>query len=263
MDTFQEFPVGKKFIKVESEQVIKRLQTMMNIDFIKACKLLTDSKIGRTEYFSPHVGNLSDVEILSEGTYPIIKAGRSTLLALNWTFNSYVEHKAALYQSALRIYSLGNIANLEGMQIQWDDTRKGLKIHDYPYEGELVPTKDSAAVKRKLKDHLDTLLSEVGMYTLLGKELKTPTGFIWKRSDAKVDTLEETICNTLRDKPKFEHILEVAMATGVYVGRWGKNGHVLERTNNKPKLYTSVRTRLLYKMGALTLPDNYQDWFDG
>jgi hypothetical protein len=265
MENFQEFPTGKKFYPVKNEQQVKTIREMLNTNFIEACKTITEAKINRSDYFNPNVRNISTVKLLSNEEFPKIEPCSSTFLALNWTFSTTINHKACFYQTPIRMCGLADMPYFEGMVIQWDDTRKGIIVHNHPYEGELIATKESAAVKRKLKEHLNTLLGEAGMFTLLGKDMKTPRGYMWQRSDKKAATLEETITKTFSDKPKYEDVLEVALTTGVYTTRYNRAdySYYLERTTKKPKLYTSVRTKMLYKMGGLTLPDNYKDWFDG
>ena len=266
METFQEFPVGKKFYPIQSEHLQERYSKMMKTDFIEACKLIDESLVGNSSYFSNHVNNLSLAVFKTNEEFPQIEVACRTLLALDESNHRYITHKASFYQTPLRINTLGCMPLIDNPIIQWDDVRKGIIVHNHPYEGELVPTKESSAVKRKLKDHLSTLLGEVGMFTLLGKELKVPMGYSWSSSDIKATNLENTISNTFSSSPKFEDVLEVALTTGVYKEEFRREpvrGYYLTRTDKPPKLYTSVRTKMLYKLGGLTLPDNYQDWFDG
>jgi len=271
----QQFPVGKKFYPLNENSKLESAwaEACLTKKYLECTKYLAQwSKCGNQYHTPQSISALvNTINILSDEEYPKVEIKAPLLfLCISEGWNITCNHVAAMYQTPERIRRISNMPYFEGMIVQWDNDRKGFILHNAPYEGELVPTKESAKVKRDIKDHINHVLGDVNMFTLLGDELYVPWNMRWMSSIEEAKSLHKIFLDTQKENADLEQVIQLAISSKAYTSEYNRDrgrdygkSYILTKTNKKPKLPTSVRTKLIFQLGGLTLPDDYQQWFDG
>ena len=283
-------PKGKKFFPWPKElahvdHIFESLMKKETIDLLKlARKTLVDSKV-TAEYWNVR-HQVDQWEVLSDEKYPVIKMPGWGLSRMYGDFGTITGSKKMQYGASTRIKGL-DIPVPEGkIKVQYCPQRKGLIVHDCPYEGELVGNKPMV-VNKKLKSLINEKVGEIELLTLLGVEdfigIKDNPQYSNKneRGEIIANKLEKLIDGSYED----EDLAMVCGAMGKYEVRHnsGRYDHKTGTQGSKPvsgdwRYYldtsrkldgtgfdftASVRTKMIYHFGGYTLPDNYEEWFNG
>lgn len=283
-------PVGKKFFPLAGKEdhlnvTFASVMKKESIDIIKTA-LSTQKDLPNNEYWEVR-SPMSNWEVLTDEEYPVIQMGRHALFYICYQLNTVNGTKKGQYASSRRINTLDIPVPNKTIKVQYDPVRKGLIVHDCPYEGELVGNKPMV-VNKALKSLLNERVGEIELLALLGGDSKigleqNPT---WgSKNDA--GELIANILPKLYDNTYSEH--DVALVSGA-MGRFVVNYNhgtynrstgqrSAQPVDTKYNYYldtaikykgtstydfsASVRTKLIYHFGGYTLPDNYEEWFDG
>lgn len=266
-------PVGKKFFPLinPSEILVNQFNTF-TLDFIERVKKISSEMIDAKvhgEFFSPSsIRGVDNIHIASEyktlNGYPAIRVDHrhEFLSKVSSGLRTYTKHLAKFYTTTERYPEIDNLPYFRGIIYQWDSVKKGIWVLNMPYEGKLVPSKDSAKVKRELKDIFDEAINSVETLSVLGATIgaQYSSGIRDERKCIrKLITKEE-----MPDKDLFYLLEHVGVLSGWY--NW--QNHPDQRyefalkDNPKFKIHSHTRTNILFEMGGLELPEDYQDWFD-
>jgi hypothetical protein len=270
----QEFPIGKKFYAVNQNTSVPDgwLNKVLSKKYLEYAKYITDEPVCYNKHLSTYDLRylVANIEILSDEEYPKIKVNSNVFfLSINENWSVTCKHVAALYQTPERLVHLSNMPYFKGMIIQWDPVRKGFILHNSTYEGPLVPSKTSAKVKQDIKAHIDHLLGDVNMFTVLGEDLVVPNNMVYMSSVEEARELHKVYLDTLNSTPTERQTIQMAISCKAYTSKFACRPHpnagkfILQKSNKKPKLHTSARTKLIYQLGGLSLPLDYNEWFDG
>lgn len=266
-------PVGKKFFPLinPSETLVKQFNAF-TLDFIERTKKISSEMIDanvKGEFFSPNsIRGVDNIRIASEyktlNGYPAIRVDRryEFLSKVSPGLLTYTKHLAKFYTSTERYPMIDNLPYFRGIIYQWDSVKKGIWVLNMPYEGELVPSKDSAKVKRELKDIFDEAINEVKTLSVLGAPIanKYSSNIYTELPYIRKLVNKEEIPN----KDLFGILEQVGVLSGKYTWQ-ATSDQQYEFTlkqNPKFKIHSHTRTNILFEMGGLELPEDYQDWFD-
>lgn len=266
-------PVGKKFFPLTNpiEGLVNKFN-LFTLDFINRVKQITEetSKSGvYGEYFSTRsIQGIDTLKIASEykvlNGYPAIRVNTRTdfISKVDTSYNTYTKHLAKFYVSKERYLQIDNLPYFKGAVYQWDSVKKGIWVLNMPYEGKLVPSKNSAKVKRELKDIFDEAINSVETLSVLGATIAT------QYSSGIRDERECIRKLITKEEMSDEDLLNLLEHVGVLSGRYNWQNPADQRyeftlkDNPKFKIHSHTRTNILFEMGGLELPEDYQDWFD-
>lgn len=266
-------PVGKKFFPLTNpiEGLVNKFN-LFTLDFINRVKQITEetSKSGvYGEYFSTRsIQGIDRIKIASEykvlNGYPAIRVEHSFdfISKVDASYNTYTKHLAKFYVAKERYPQIGNLPYFKGVVYQWDSVKKGIWVLNMPYEGELVPSKISAKVKRELKDIFDDAINKVETLTVLGAPIATD--YSSNIHDERKYIRKLVNKEEMADKDLFTLLKHVGVLSGKYNWQAPHNQQYefTLRNNPKFKIHSHTRTNILFEMGGLELPEDYQDWFD-
>lgn len=266
-------PVGKKFFPLinPSENLVNKFN-VFTLDFIERTKKISSEMIDASvhgEFFSPSsIRGADNIHIASEyktlNGYPAIRVNsrHDFLSKVSSGMKTYTKHLAKFYTTTERYPEIDNLPFFKGVIYQWDSVKKGIWVLNMPYEGKLVPSKDSAKVKRELKDIFDDAINKVETLTVLGAPIATQySSNIWnERECIRMLVNKEEI----PDKDLFNLLEHVGVLSGKH--NWqapsDQRYEFTLKKNPKFKIHSHTRTNILFEMGGLELPEDYQDWFD-
>lgn len=266
-------PVGKKFFPLTNpiDGLVNKFN-LFTLDFINRVKQITEetSESGvYGEYFSTRsIQGIDRIKIASEykvlNGYPAIRVEHSFdfIPKVDASYNTYTKHLAKFYVAKERYPQIGNLPYFKGVVYQWDSVKKGIWVLNMPYEGKLVPSKNSAKVKRELKSIFDDAINMVETIKVMGDPLATE--YSSNINDEFKYILKLVNKEELSNTDLFNLLEHVGVLRGEY--NWQrntkKNYFFTFKTNPKFKIHSHTRTNILFEMGGLELPANYQDWFD-
>lgn len=266
-------PVGKKFFPLinPSETLVKQFNAF-TLDFIERTKKISSEMIDANvygEFFSPSsIRGVDNIRIASEyktlNGYPAIRVDRrfDFLFKVSSGLRTYTNHLAKFYTSTERYPMIDNLPYFRGIIYQWDSVKKGIWVLNMPYEGKLVPSKDSAKVKRELKSIFDDAINSVETLKVLGDSAARKHSYTISN---ELLYIRKLVNKEEMDNSVLFSILDHAGAmTSQY--NWKASSKLQYeftlKTNPKFKIHSHTRTNILFEMGGLELPEDYQDWFD-
>lgn len=271
-----EFPTGKKYYPLNYEGHVVLLRSMFDTTVYKSasvlCKLVQELTIEGYGYndqtrhmrISTHYTELT--KIVSETDTPIFTLGAENLFtSLSDTICTNQVFKATQYQSCKRFTMISNMPFYEDALFSIPSDSLGITLHNVPYEGELIKTPEYTNVNRMIKNKCLELAKLVELQCILvGGELHPPEGV---SSNVSKDKLAELLYPSLEKyllgKSDLQDEYNIARGLGIVKYEYVRSkGYRLQFSNKPPKFPTGIRTRVQYRFGALTHPDNYMDWFD-
>lgn len=266
-------PVGKKFFPlINPSEILVNQFNVFTLDFIERAKKLSSEMIDAKvhgEFFSPSsIRSVSNIHIASEyktlNGYPAIRVNHKYdfLSKVSPGLRTYTKHLAKFYTTTERYPSIDNLPFFNGAIYQWDSVKKGIWVLNMPYEGKLVPSKDSAKVKRELKDIFDEAINSVETLSVLGAPIAVDY------SSNIYDELEKIRKIVNKEELSNKGLFNILEHVGVLSGKHNWQAPAAQRyeftlkKNPKFKIHSHTRTNILFEMGGLELPEDYQDWFD-
>jgi len=282
------YPRGNKFYKVEGNNADKCARIFTLATFNAAKHLTLNTETYNETLGCSHISSwLSSLEISGEHLeFPKFKIYSSwAFQGVHESINSVLVHRKSYYQSISRIRDLGNMPWKEGMEIQWDNVRKGFIVFDVPYEGDLV-TVPKSGISKAITEILKDIVAEAGMFELLGESTYVEAYY---NDSVYVDKVfREAFEALLEGTQTHKQTTDIAIGSGAYMTQYDSdeasrlhkvfrtttgNSHgyspnsryykLVRNGSNKPKISTVTRTALMYKYGGYKLPDDHMDWFDG
>ena len=281
-------PTGKKFYPLagKEDHLNVRLSAVMkksNIDILlDAMKVVQNAELNSDNWrvYAP----IMAWKVLSDEEYPIIQMSYDGLGSIWHSFYSKVGSKKAQYASALRIGVL-DIPVEATLKVQYDPVRRGLIVHDHPYEGDLVGNKPMV-VNKNLKSLIREKVGEVELLALLseGDKIGMTSAPNYGSKSEKGELIAGIVPKLLNDTYTDEELAMVCGAMDRFSVQYNNSFNYQTRTyeravDEKYSYYldtsvkgsgnedfdftASVRTKLIFHFGGYTLPDNYEDWFDG
>lgn len=266
-------PVGKKFFPLinPTDDLVNKFN-LFTLDFIERAKKISsemvDAKV-HGDYFSPSsIRNVSQICIKSEyktlNGYPAIKVDtrHEFLSKVTPYLRTYTKHLAKFYTTTERYPDIDNLPFFNGVIYQWDSVKKGIWVLNMPYEGKLVPSKDSAKVKRELKDIFDDAINKVETLSVLGAPIANEYSSYIRNEVNYIRKLVNK--EDIPDKDLFNLLEHVGVLDGKHNWQAPSAQRYEFTLKNKPKfkIHSHTRTNILFEMGGLELPEDYQDWFD-
>lgn len=280
-------PTGKKFYPLAGKQdhlnvKFNEIFKKANIEILLSALKLLDGATLNTEYWRVHAP-ICNWELLTEDEYPVIEMASYSMYNIYSYLNTKQGTKKTQYASTLRI-GLLDIPVVGNLKLQYDPVRRGLIVHDHPYEGDLVSNKPMV-VNKNLKSLIREKVGEIELLALLsdGDKIgltKPPHG----SKSEKGELIASIVPKLLNDTHTDEELAMVCGAMGrfkvQYNNSYDYRTHTYSYAVDKKYSYyldtsekgsgnddfdftASVRTKLIFHFGGYTLPDNYEDWFDG
>lgn len=281
MKFIQEFPRGDKFYAVQPKHH-DTLDSLLSKKFLESASFTLDALNKANHLNSDYLGTnglnaIRYAKMLDNEVYPKIEVRRTFLAGIMYGNHVTIQHRKATFQTAQRFTKMDSMPYFgDKIIIRWDPVRKGIIRYDVPYEGPLINNKPKK-IGDELIAYIEEQLSEIGIFELLGEDMYTEYSSAFGSSSANKDILiEEKLINFISGNYTVEDVKDLALATGAYIARydsnvkWVPNGgpnytyQPYKLTfSGKPVLSTTTRTRMVYRMGGYTLPEDYQEWFDG
>lgn len=288
-NTIPPLPRGKKFFPLEGnlDHLNVTLGSLMRQDNIKtlcdSIELMKGVNV-QSDYWEVR-SPVRNWTLLTDEEFPIIEMFASSLSTIYYGLGEVKGHKKDQFGSFRRLGQL-DIPFVENkIKVQYDPLRRGIIAHDCPYEGELVPNKPMV-VNKQLKSLIREKVGEIELLTLLGDEDfigmdKNPSSY---SKAERGTTIAELAPKLFDDTYDDMDLAMICAAMGRYQCKWNsapynRNGPQLPKpvadefnyyldTSHKNDsadfdFPASVRTKFIYHFGGYTLPDNYEEWFDG
>lgn len=290
----QEFPIGKKTYPLHINNTAFKL-TLNNtyhtaLSIIDSIYKNTEIMLGNYSLRSTQHDLLSYlINLTGSSTYPIYKLNYEyDLTHLVNTLNPYLQtstvHKADLYQSTIRAnFNTHNQENISlpifnGMHIQYDEVRHGLVIHNMPYEGELVKSKNFTQINKAISEKLKSIKKELELTGILKDSyLEVPTECKWVTTTTRSNNLVKLIDKLLTEDPNMtlDEKLIVAHALGQCSVKYGYELNLSSIASGSKhikyfmfkdkvgyKWPPGAKKQVYFKYGAYELPEDYLEWFD-
>ena len=213
--------------------------------------------------------------VMPEGTdlYPIVTTSAAGLHMLGDEFSKYVDHKKANYASNTRIGVFHMpLVDQYAIKLQWDPVRKGIIVHNHPYEGELVSNKPMV-INKQLKNIITEKVNELALEVLIGadiEDLEVKNPWYYDNKAQKGAEITELIPKILDGTYETKELSQLSVLLGIYKVKNAGTGYMYKYivdTDNKADgafdITAATRTNLIYRLGGYNLPENYTEWFDG
>lgn len=276
----QEFPIGKKEFTFTSH--FSYLSLLTKVDLVEKIQALTDelNKVDPDQW-SPMRTAIESVSrygknlLISgddKGNPVYLLSGTNALNQYSDSIYPIQVSKATKYQRSSEYTMLGDFPKLPDSLVSFiqgnvkKDIPSKIILHNMPYEGPLDKSDKFKEVNKLITTKVKELSGKIKMTAVIsgGNEIQLPGSMSgWKASNA--DAAEDMLPRFIRymdGTSTFEDELEVARTLGVVESHWRTGRDKLVLTEKRPKIPTSIRTRLYYLMGAYQLPENWEDWFD-
>jgi hypothetical protein len=257
----QELPTGKRFFKTSpnQEKLLAYLfegEQIRNITEAFAEVNIPDSSSLSFFKYLTHIGDTGD-------KYPIITMHYTVLSAITGdNMCCYTSPLKANIGGEARMGTLA-IPFSDSLRVQWCDKRKGLILHDIPYEGPLVSGKIGSA-NTYLREYVSKMYDVIKTAALVGAPIEYDHAQSW------LDPAEVTqsLSDIFEGKEVNLNSIPLLHSIGAVERTWQSSGinsrpRVLVSPTDKIKISPAIRARALYNAGRYTLPDNYEEWFDG
>ncbi|APC46041.1 hypothetical protein HYP06_gp031 [Vibrio phage vB_VspP_pVa5] len=283
-------PRGKKFypltgnldhLNVTLESLMRKdnIQTLLDsLELMKGVAVQTDY----WEVRSP----VRNWTLLTDETFPVIEMFSSSLSTIYYGLGEVKGNKKHQFGSYRRLGQTDIPIGGNKIKVQYDPLRRGLIVHDCPYEGELVSNKPMV-INKQLKSLIREKVGEIELLTLLGDEDfigmdKNPSSYSKAERGTTIAELAPKLFDNTYDDVD---LAMICAAMGRYRCKWNTAPYVPAGVTQIPKpvddkfnyyldtsnkidgsdfdFPASVRTLFIYHFGGYTLPDNYEDWFDG
>ena len=281
-------PTGKKFYPLagnENHLNIKfgEMFKKANIEILLSAMKVLDGTALNMDYWRVNAP-ICNWKLLTEDEYPVIEMSPHSLHTIYYSLNTKQGVKKTQYASTLRI-GLLDIPVVGTLKLQYDPVRRGLIVHDHPYEGDLVGNKPMV-VNKNLKSLIREKVGEVELLALLsdGDKIGMTKSPHHRSKSEKGELIAGIVPKLLNDTHTDEELAMVCGAMGKFNVQYNniydrstdtysyavdkKYSYYLDTSikgsgNDDFDFTASVRTKLIFHFGGYTLPDNYEDWFDG
>ena len=266
-------PTGKKFYPLsETTQIIfSHILHRPVIDAINKAKEAIPSDPYLGNFWSMYSRTLQYKRLSEEVDYPIYELPQYVLCNADNRLRDMIATKKTYYASQKRVGQIGIPINKDGkLKLQYDPIRKGLIVHDHPYEGELLGNKPMV-VNKNLKELIRVKLEEIEVLALISEDdglmpidhvgyYTTKTG----KGEIIADTLPKLFDGTYTETD----VVTLSYIMGRYPLVYKNSTMCIDTTKPTGRMddfnfSAGLRTRLTYHFGGYTLPNNYEEWFDG
>lgn len=270
----EDLPRGTKFYPAPQDiwGIFDVMLKKSNIDHLKGASEIIKESQSNSEYNRCYTA-VSRLVMLDTEEYPRVTMPVNTFAALHSSIYPNLCTKKADYANSAKLTILDipvGTGYYDTIEVRWDTKRKGFIVYNAPYEGELINNKPMVVnrqINKVIKSKISTLLAELLIDD--DADLSIRSGYQYGANPSeKAKLIDECLPKILNDTYEVQELVTLTFVLGLYGKTYDYEKHRYQldldkKHNPNIVLPSALRTKLIYLYGGYTLPENYQEWFDG
>lgn len=271
------YPVSNHYASYEDDCYVHNLKKMLHKDYYEIVSkvyndivITHDKSVNQILHLDNIKGYMEDCTILTDEEYPVFKVNKQAINLFLPEACREVAFKKNYHGGSKRIKTvmMDIPASDDFIYMQWCNKRKGIIIHNQVFEGSFK-SNGSAKLNKEINEIIQDIIGQAQMLELLNSTFEVDRKYRYCSASQKKSVLEKLIPKFISNTATDEEIFGILSVAGRIETKWdyasGKTIYSLDlrRLNDKIEIPPTLRTKLIYMYGGYTLPDNYEEWFDG